>query len=341
MDKDAGRFDAGPWKQSRMVAPRMAFEASSELAAAAWRATARRRLAELLTIEPGPTGPPQSIIFESVQCDGYSRESVAFETYPGLQAFAYFVRPDGVSGPLPTLICCPGHGYGVNALVGLDAEGRPRCEADYHANFALQAARQGYGVLAIEILGFGCRCEGVARSKMGATSCGTMAGTALMLGETIAGWRVGEAMRAIDYLQSRGDVDASHIGIMGISGGGLVALFCAALDERIRAAVVSGYLNTFRDSVMSLDHCIDNFVPGLATELEMSDIAGLVAPRALWCESGTEDPIFPLSAFEKAVDAVQQVYRVSAAGARFGSEVFVGGHRFYGEGAWSFLREQL
>jgi len=64
------------------------------------------------------------------------------------------------------------------------------------------------------------------------------------------------------------------------------ALFSAALEPRIRAAMVSGYLNTFRDSVFSLSHCIDNYVPGILNWAEMYDIAGLIAPRPLFAESG-------------------------------------------------------
>jgi cephalosporin-C deacetylase-like acetyl esterase len=64
---------------------------------------------------------------------------------------------------------------------------------------------------------------------------------------------------------------------MGISGGGTVSLFSAAVDKRIKVAVVSGYFNTFRDSILSLSHCLDNYVPGILNYVEMYDLAGLVA----------------------------------------------------------------
>ena len=80
---------------------------------------------------------------------------------------------------------------------------------------------------------------------------------------------------------------------MGISGGGTCTLFSAALEPRIRAAMVSGYLNTFRDCIMSVSHCIDNYVPGILNWAEMYDVAGLVAPRPLFAESGEKDDIFP------------------------------------------------
>ena len=60
--------------------------------------------------------------------------------------------------------------------------------------------------------------------------------------------------------------------------------------------MISGYLNTFRDSILSLSHCIDNYVPGILNWAEMYDVAGLIAPRPLFAESGEKDDIFPVAA---------------------------------------------
>lgn len=145
-------------------------------------------------------------------------------------------------------------------------------------------------------------------------------------------------MRALDYLENRDDVvNPALIGAMGISGGGLVSLFLGALDERVAVTVVSGYFNTFANSVLAIDHCIDNFVPGLLKLCEMYDLAGLTAPRALFVESGTEDQIFPLESFKIAVEQAQLIYRESAVPDAFGYEVFEGGHQFYGRGAFAFM----
>src|SRR6185503_7834308 len=103
-------------------------------------------------------------------------------------------------------------------------------------------------VLALEPLGFGRRRDAAARAKGPETSsCQPAAGAALLLGETMLGWRVRDAMAAVTILRRTPAVDPRRIGIMGISGGGTVSLFTAALDTRIAAAVVSGYFNSFRD----------------------------------------------------------------------------------------------
>ena len=80
----------------------------------------------------------------------------------------------------------------------------------------------------------------------------------------------------------------------------MVSLFTTALDTRITYAVVSGYFNTFRDSIMAIRHRLCNFVPGIVNVAEMVDIAGLAAPRPVLFESGTADPIFPVEATKKA-----------------------------------------
>lgn len=263
--------------------------------------------------------------------DGYSCRPVSFATLPGLRATGYFLDPEEVP-PGPAILCFPGHGAGVQAIVGFADE-------PYQANFAVQCARQGYRVLAVEPLGFGSRVS--ERNPGRGSSCEADGRAALMLGETLPGWRLAEAFRAIDALAELPGVDAARIATMGISGGGLLSLWTAALDIRVRAAVVSGYYCTFRESILSVDHCLDNFVPGMARLLEMPDFAGLIAPRALFVESGTQDELFPLAGFRRAVGRATQIYGDLGYSQQFGAEEFEGGHQFWGKGAFAFLQRVL
>ena len=99
--------------------------------------------------------------------------------------------------------------------------------------------------------------------QVGNSSCQTLASHLLLYGISLAGLRVQEAQRAFDYLVSREDVDASRIGCFGFSGGGLLAAYTAALDERIQATVLCAFTNTFKGSIMGVRHCIDNYLPGV------------------------------------------------------------------------------
>jgi fermentation-respiration switch protein FrsA (DUF1100 family) len=105
--------------------------------------------------------------------------------------------------------------------------------------------------------------------------------------------------------------------------------------------VVSGYYNTFRDSIMSIPHCIDNYVPGILHVAEMFDLAGLIAPRFLFVESGTKDSIFPVAATRRSFDRAKEIFAVFGAEDHLDKHIFQGEHQFYGERAFRFLKKWL
>jgi len=75
--------------------------------------------------------------------------------------------------------------------------------------------------------------------------------------------------------------------------------------------------------------------------MEMYDIAGLIAPRGLFIESGARDPIFPVRASRAAFDKAQHIYSVFGAANKIGHEIFDDEHVFYGKGAFEFLKRML
>jgi len=100
-------------------------------------------------------------------------------------------------------------------------------------------------------------------------------------------------------------------------------------------------LNTFRDCIMSMPHCIDNYVPGILQWGEMYDVAALIAPRPLFVESGERDPIFPLKGSLESFAHVQRVYEVFGAKEHTQQEVFPGVHEFWGRQGLPWLRTKL
>ena len=121
----------------------------------------------------------------------------------------------------------------------------------------------------------------------------------------------------------------------------ILTVACAALEPRIKVAMISGYLNTFRDSIMSVSHCIDNYVPGILQWAEMYDVAGLIAPRPLFSEGGDRDPIFPVAATRESYDRVKKVYEIFGAPERVQQEIFSGVHEFHGVRGLPFLANAL
>jgi dienelactone hydrolase len=342
---DASAFD--PVVYTRKLyesAPlQLTFRAQNRPAAEVWQRSLHDKVTELVGGFPTQSAALQPQTLETRDFAGYRREKFVFESRPGLFVLGYLLTPRNSAPPYPAMICVPGHGRGVDDIVGIDAHGHDRTDKPgYQHDFAVQVVEHGMAAVAIEPLGFGCRRDPVTRKKGAeATACQPSAGAALLLGQTMIGWRVYDVMRAIDWIETRKELDARRVGCMGISGGGTVTTFAAAIEPRIRAAMISGYLNTFRDSVMSLSHCIDNYVPGILNWAEMYDVAGLIAPRPLFVESGMKDDIFPVEASKASFARVHKVYEVFDAAELAQHEVFDGVHSFYGVRGLPFLAEHL
>ena len=342
---DLGSFDPVIWSRRRHdKAPlQMTFRAASLPQARKWQKRLRNKLTELVGGFPRERGDLKTQTLDVKEYPDYRREKFVFESRPGVYVLGYLLTPKNSSAPHPTVICLPGHGRGVDDIVGIDDKGRDRTDKDgYQHDFAIQCAEQGLASVAIEQMAFGCRRDPRARQRsLGTASCRPAAGAALLLGETMVGWRVWDVMRTIDWIETRDELDASRVGCMGISGGGTITTFGAALETRIKAAFISGYLNTFRDSILSISHCIDNYVPGILNWCEMYDVAGLIAPRAVFVESGDEDRIFPVDASRESFTRVKMIYEVFGVADRAGHEVFVGEHSFWGKQGIPFLVKHL
>ena len=287
LDKvDPASFDPVAWTKLRHdSAPlKLTFQAQNRKQAEAWQRQLRAKIIELLGGFP-ERGALHAKTLEIREFPAYRREKFVFESRPGVGVLGYLLTPAKASRPLPAMICVPGHGRGVDDIVGIDDQGQDRTdERRLPARFRHSGGRARNGRR-------GHRADGVRlparrahqEAKVSAIPpASPSAGAALLLGQTMIGWRVFDVMRTIDWIETRTELDASHVGCMGISGGGTCTAFSAALEPRIHAAMISGYLNTFRDSIMSLSHCIDNYVPGILNWAEMYDVAGLIAPRPLF-----------------------------------------------------------
>ena len=342
---DDRRFDPVQYARDRYSAAprRLRFQARTRRQAEEWQRTLREKLTGLVGGFPSVRQPLRPATLETRAFPGYRREKVVFDSREGVSVLAYVLLPTGAQAPAATVICIPGHGRGVDDIVGIDEQGRDRTDKPgYEHDFALQVVEAGVAAVAIEPMGFGCRRDPLnARQGLSHKACEPTAGGALLLGETIIGWRVWDVMRTIDYIATRPELDAARVGCMGISGGGTAALFSAALEPRLRAAMVSGYLNTFRDSIGSLAHCVDNYVPGILNWAEMHDIAGLIAPRHLFVESGERDNIFPIAASRESFAHVRDVYRLFQAEDRVEQEVFPAEHSFWGKRGIPFIAQHL
>lgn len=328
---------------------RFPFTATDQAAAEAWQAACRPAFAETLGFLDTPIVDPAPEIIEEVDRGDHVRRKVVISTSAQARMPVYLLIPKGATGPLPVAITYAGHGYGVYDIVGLWEDGEERWEPEgYHKDFGVELCKRGFLVAAPEIAGFGERKTdyGYLNTELGQptpTTCHNAATYAFMLGKSLAGMRVRDGMRLIDYLESVPEADTARLGVMGISGGGMLTFFHAAVDTRIKATVISGYYSSFRDSILAMNHCTCNFVPGLLNIGEMTDLVGLLLPRPMLIETGTHDPIFPVETVRESVQRAREICAILGGDPAHAIEVdeFAGRHRINGARAYDFLWEQI
>ncbi|GAB4462377.1 MAG: alpha/beta hydrolase family protein [Armatimonadaceae bacterium] len=265
---------------------------------------------------------------------------VRFLAEPGSYVVGYLCLPDGAEEgpPRPAAICMQGHNSGAYLSVSLDREEETRTiPTKNDQDFGLQCLRNGYVGFCLEMRSFGHRRE-QRQEKTHKSHCLDAALHALLLGWTLMAERVFDVERTLGYLQTLPFVDPERIGVLGESGGGTVSLYAAALLPELAFAVVACGFCSFREGIMQIPHCSDNYIPGLYRVAEMADIAGLIAPRALVLVAGTPDDFYPLPAVTTAAADVSRIYSAIGAENRCIFTVGEDGHRFYADLAWSSLR---
>lgn len=328
---------------------RFPFTATTFAEAQAWQAACRPALAATLGFLDTPPVDPAPEVVEEVDRGDYIRRKVVIAPAAGVRMPVYLLIPKGATGPLPVALAYAGHGYGVYDIVGLWEDGAERWEAEgYHKDFGVELCKRGFLVAAPEIAGFGERKTdyGYLNTELGQpipTTCHNAATYAFMLGKSLVGMRVRDSMRLIDYLTTLPEADCDRLCAMGISGGGMLTFFHAAIDERIKATVISGYYSSFRDSILAMNHCTCNFVPGLLTIGEMTDLVGLLLPRPMLVETGIYDPIFPVATVRQSVARARAICAILGGDPARTIEVdeFAGRHRISGTRAYDFLWEQV
>ena len=226
-------------------------------------------------LERGPLNPR---ITGVVERPGYRIEKLYFESRPQLYVTANLYVP-ARTGRRPAILGPLGHSQNGKAW------------PSYQKLFT-NLARKGYVVLAYDPFGQGERIEYPgARTGVSALGGGTSehehAGRRLiLLGANFGLFRAWDGIRGIDYLLTRPEVDADRIGCCGQSGGGTLTQFLAALDDRIRVAVVSqgNTENLAHENVEppgSADDAEQNIVPALARGIDRADLLYAFAPKPL------------------------------------------------------------
>ncbi len=294
--------------------PRYVLERAAELERATPDlGTVRAGLARCLGLARIPRAEDRSWQPRSViPGDGYTVEVGLYEAVPGLPVPAHVYRPEG-DGPFPGVVHAPGH-WMENARLEPDVQ-----------RFNIRLARAGLLVLCFDPVGQGERRNGWHEHGQLAP---------LLAGFTTLGVMVVETMTALDVLAARPDVDGGRLGLAGVSGGGFVSTFVAALDERVTAAAICCILNThlgqLRDAAFGTgwDGWIDlcNQVPRLAATAPMGLVVGAAAPCRLTIVHAVDDAPFPVEGVRAVVAQAATSYAAAGVPDRLALVEVEGGH---------------
>jgi hypothetical protein len=296
--------------------PQYRFERYDEVET--WQETLREALASKLSIErPSDDHPPFQVgpIEDRGEC---TARRLTIDVPGGGSIPGYVVVPDG-TGPHPVMICLQGHAPGMYLSLGEERTGDDAALIEGGRDFAEQA-------------GFGERAHPDVE-------CHDLALRQLLRGESLLGQRVADVLRGVDVIAVQDELDERRVGILGHSSGGTTGFFAGALDERIGLVVCSCSFCTYERSWLSEPHCACGYVPGILELGDMSDLAGLIAPRGLVVVAGQRDDLADVDGVREGYDRARKYYGEYTD--RLQLVVGDGGHRFYPDAAWPIVESTV
>ncbi|GAB4021200.1 dienelactone hydrolase family protein [Spirosoma koreense] len=278
----------------------------------------RKELYGLLGRLPDRNRPIRAELISRQETDELIIEKLLLDLNGLERVPAYFTRPKTQTSKLPVVLF--NHSHFGQYDVGKEefVRGRPEMQ---QPPYALALARAGYAGLCIDSW-----CFGERRTKSELDTFKEM----LWHGQVLWGMMVYDNLRALDYLQTRPEVDTRRIATMGMSMGSTMAWWLAALDERVRVCVDLCCLTDYQALIDAKGlglHGIYYYVPDLLTHFTTADINALISPRPHFGLAGRFDPLTPLPGLAKIDGALQTVYRQDGAPDAWQLRIYDVGHQ--------------
>lgn len=256
-----------------------------------WQEEVRKKLGKLLKLERFPEDK-QSLGFDakelaSIDHETFTLRKLEINATKNRRMTLLVTLPKQARKPSPAVVAIGGHSSTLFTVYSQDTIAREENKWDryYHA-FGTELAAKGYVTITTLVSQHEIYEEG----------------------NTLLGERLWDLMRCLDYLESLPEVDAERIGCGGLSLGGEMAMWLAAMDERIYATVSSGFL-TLMDQ-LEQGHCECWKLPGLRDLVDFPDIYALIAPRPLQCQNGLRETpdFFNVPLARKAMEQLRMTY---------------------------------
>lgn len=258
----------------------------------------RQELYKMLGLHPMPERTPlETAVTGTLDHPEFTVEKLHFQSMPGLYVTANLYVPKNVEKPVPGVLYVCGHANRFKDGVSLGAKTAYQRHPAWYA-------RHGYVALIIDTIQLH-EIEGLHHGTYREDRWWWW-----NRGYTPLGVETWNSIRALDYLESRPEVDPSRLGIAGRSGGGIYSWLTLALDDRIKAAVPTAGITDLENMVVDgavNGHC-DCMFPINSQRWDLTEIAALASPTPTLLANGDHDPLFPLDGVTRVYHKARQVY---------------------------------
>ncbi len=281
------------------------------------RAVYKKQLLEMLGLDPFPEKTPlHATVTGTVDHEEFTVEKLHFQSRPHLYVTANLYIPKGLDKPAPTILYVCGHGPTKKDGISYGN----KVSYQHHGAWF---ARNGYVCLTIDTVHLG-EIEGIHhgtyRYNMWWWNC---------RGYTSAAVEAWNCVRALDYIETRPEVDADRIGVTGRSGGGAYSWWIASVDERIKVAVPVAGITDLQNHVV--DGCVEGHCDCMylcnTYRWDYPMVAAMVAPRPLLISNTDKDTIFPLDGVVRLHKKVRDIYKLYGAEKNLGLQITEGPHK--------------
>ncbi len=259
--------------------------------------------------------PLNARVMKKIDRDAYSIECIVFESRPGFLVTGNLYMPIKMPLPMPGVIGVCGHSSNGKA-------------AEAYQGFAQGLARQGYACFIIDPIGQGERFQFLREENKSLYGPGVaehiqVGNQQTLVGEFLGSWFAWDAIRALDYLLTRPEVDPKRIGVTGNSGGGTQTTWLCGLDDRWTMAAPACFVTTFRRNAENeLPADTEQCPPRvLALDLDHSDFLAAMAPKPSMIVAQEKD-YFDVRGSQEAHERLRRLY--SLLGNSEGTKLHIG-----------------
>lgn len=254
-----------------------------------------------------PSLPLNARITGWIEQEYYTIEKLIFESRSGVYVTANVYVPKNKEKPHGAVLFLCGHSYNAKAMVR------------YQAAAAIIASC-GLTVLTMDPIGQGERKmyvepDGTLQLSESTVEHNHLGQQCFMVGESLTRYFVADAMKAVDYLMTRPEVDPKKIGVTGCSGGGTQTCVLAVCDSRIAAAAPSCFLST-REYIMQSGGAQDaeqHWLNGASYGFDHHEVLTCFAPKPMLLLTAAKD-FFPIEGAEEIYHTGKKLWEMYGAG---------------------------